>query len=266
MTIADRFIGKVALVTGGAQGIGQAVVERLVAEGAAVVIPDRKAEKTEALVREVRSGGGRAVAVCVDVRDDDSAEKIVKESVDAYGRVDLAVICAGICKLNDWTEITPEEWDQTLDINLRGAFLCLQAIAKQMIAQGDGGAIVNIASTSGHGPRPDGAHYGASKAGLIHLTRSLALGLAPHRIRVNGISPGVTENTGTWDMAVRGRAALQRISEEEYRQKVYSLIPLGRGAAREEVAGLTAFLLSEEASFITGQIIMQDGGYSLKVA
>ena len=266
MTIGDRFMGKVAIVTGGAQGIGQAVVERLVAEGAAVVIPDRQEEQTEALAREVRSRGGRAVAVGVDVRDDDSGARIVKDAVAAYDRVDLAVICAGICSLKDWTEITPEDWDQTLDVNLRGAFLCLQAIAKQMIAQGDGGAIVNIASTSGHGPRPDGAHYGVSKAGLIHLTRSLALGLAPHRIRVNGISPGVTESTGTWDMAVRGRAALQRISEEEYRQKVYSLIPLGRGAAREEVAGLTAFLLSEEASFITGQIIMQDGGYSLKVA
>ena len=176
------------------------------------------------------------------------------------------MLCAGIAKLKDWTEITPEEWDQTLDINLRGAFLCLQAIAKQMIAQGDGGAIVNIASTSGHGPRPDGADYGASKAGLIHLTRSVALGLAPQRIRVNAISPGVTEKTGGWKTAVRDRAALQRISEEEYQQKVYSLIPLGRGAAPEEIAGLVAFLLSEEASFITGQIIMQDGGYSLKVA
>ena len=265
MKIADRFIDKVGIVTGGAQGIGRGLVKRLVSEGAAVVIADREMEKAEALAEEIRSGGGRATAVGVDVRDDDCGVRMVKEAVAAYDRVDLAVICAGICVLKDWKDITPEEWDATLDINLRGAYVCLQAIGKQMIAQGDGGAIVTIGSTSGHGPRPDGADYGVSKAGVIHLTRSVALGLAPHGIRVNAVSPGVTENTGTWEMAVRGRAATHGITEEEYRQKVYAAFPLGRVGTIEDVAGLTAFLLSEEASLITGQFVMLDGGYSLKV-
>jgi NAD(P)-dependent dehydrogenase (short-subunit alcohol dehydrogenase family) len=250
---AKRFAGKVAVVTGGAQGIGRAVALRLAKEGASIVIADQNAQEATKVLGELEALGAMGAIVSVDVQKDDCGSRLVRDAVTFQRRIDLAVLCAGIIGMGDWARMTIEDWDRMMNTNLRGTFLCLQAIANQMIDQKSGGAMITLGSTSGHGPRPDAAHYGASKAGIIHLSRSAALGLAPHRIRVNVISPG-------------DRAALQGVSPDEYEAKTLGNVPLQRAATPDEIASLAAFLLSEEASYITGQVILQDGGYSLRVA
>jgi NAD(P)-dependent dehydrogenase (short-subunit alcohol dehydrogenase family) len=262
---ANRFTGKVAVVTGGAQGIGRAVACRLAREGARIVVVDRNCQGAKKVLVDLEALGSLGTVVAVDLQSEDCGSHIVREAVASQGRVDLAVLCAGITAMVDWTQMTFEDWNRMIDINLRGTFLCLQAIARQMIEQNSGGAIVTLGATSGHGPRPDAMHYGVSKAGIIHLSRSAALGLAPHGIRVNTISPGIVR-TSMWGQVVRDRSTLQGISREEYEEKVFSNVPLQRAADPDEIAGLAAFLLSEEAGYITGQVILQDGGYSLRVA
>jgi NAD(P)-dependent dehydrogenase (short-subunit alcohol dehydrogenase family) len=258
----QRFVDKVALVTGGAQGIGYAVSVRLLSEGAKVVIADRQGDLAESVAAQ---HGKMAIALQVDVREANCGDQIVETALRRFGGLDLAVLCAGITGMKTWLELSVEEWNQILEINLRGTFLCLQAIGKQMIAQGRGGAMVTLAATSGHGPRPDAAHYGSSKAAIIHLTRSVALDLASHQIRVNAISPGIVK-TSMWEGVTRDRSTLQGITPQEYEKRAISNVPLGRATVPEEIAGLAAFLLSDEAAYITGQVILQDGGYSLKVA
>jgi NAD(P)-dependent dehydrogenase (short-subunit alcohol dehydrogenase family) len=262
---ADRFAGRVVIVTGGAQGIGRAMACRLAQEGARIVIADRDVEEAKKVLVDLGTLGTLGTVVPVDIQTEDCGSHLVREAVAAQGRVDMAVLCAGITGMGDWIRMTVEDWDQMIDINLRGTFLCLQAIASQMIDQKNGGAIVTLGSTSGHGPRPDAAHYGVSKAGVIHLSRSAALGLAPYGIRVNTISPGIVR-TSMWERVVRDRAALQGVSPREYEEKTLGNVPLQRAAMPDEIAALAAFLLSEEAAYITGQVILQDGGYSLRVA
>jgi len=262
---ADRFAGKVAIVTGGAQGIGRAVACRLAKEKARIVIADRDVEAAKKVLVDLGPPGALGTVVSVDVQKEDCGSDLVRDTVAAQGRVDVAVLCAGITGMGDWIRMTVDDWDRMIDTNLRGTFLCLQAIASQMIEQKNGGAIVNLGATSGHGPRPDAAHYGISKAGVIHLSRSAALGLASYGIRVNAISPGIVR-TAMWERVVRDRAALQGISGREYEETTLRNVPLGRAAAPDEIAALAAFLLSDEAAYITGQVILQDGGYSLRVA
>jgi len=262
---SHRFTDKVAIITGGAQGIGRAVAGRLAREGARVVIADRNAAEGKGALAELEKQGAVGTVVSVDVQEEDCGNYLVRETVSAHGRVDLAVLCAGITGMEDWTRTSVEDWDRIMNINLRGTFLCMQAIARQMIEQKRGGAMVTLGATSGHGPRPDAAHYGASKAAIIHLSRSAALGLAPHGIRVNTISPGIVR-TPMWERVVHDRGALQGVSPKEYEEKALANVPLQRAAMPEEIASLAAFLLSEEASYITGQVILQDGGYSLRVA
>jgi len=262
---AARFAGKVAIVTGGAQGIGRAMACRLAKEGARIVVADRNVEEAKRVLVELGTPGTVGTVVTVDVQKEDCGSYLVREAVAAQGRVDLAVFCAGITGMGDWTRLTAEDWNQMMHINLRGTFLCLQAIARQMIDQKSGGAMVTLGATSGHGPRPDAVHYGVSKAGVIHLSRTAALGLAPYGIRVNTISPGIVR-TSMWERVVRDRAALQGVSPREYEEKALGNVPLQRAAMPDEIAALAAFLLSEEAGYITGQVILQDGGYSLRVA
>ena len=262
---STRFAGRVAVVTGGAQGIGRAVASRLASEGARIVIADREVAAATKALADLGASGALGTVVAVDVQREDCGVHLVRETIAAQGRVDMAVLCAGITGMGDWIRMTAEDWNRMLDTNLRGTFLCLQAIAAQMIEQKNGGAMVTLGATSGHGPRPDAVHYGASKAGIIHVSRSAALGLAPYGIRVNTISPGVV-HTSMWERVTNDRAALQGITPQEYEKKVLESVPLGRAASPDEIAALAAFLLSEEAAYITGQVILQDGGYSLRVA
>jgi NAD(P)-dependent dehydrogenase (short-subunit alcohol dehydrogenase family) len=254
----NRFPGKVALVTGGAQGIGRAAVTRLVSEGATGVVVDRNLEPAEQVARELQSAGGQAAAFQVDVRERRALDELVSKVVDQFGRIDLLVNSAGVHQSNPLFDIDESGWDRIMSINLRGLFFCSQAVARQMVEQG-AGRIVNIASQGGKRPGLNSMHYGASKAGVISLTRSMALALAPHGINVNAVCPGYID-TPMSQHTEREVVSLGLFAEGEYRRQGIEGIPLKRTASPEEVAALVAFLASDEAAYMTGEAINFGGG------
>jgi 3-oxoacyl-[acyl-carrier protein] reductase len=247
-----RLKDRVALVTGAQQGIGAAIARAYGREGASVVVnylDDTKA--AEAIVAEIRDAGGRAVAVPGDVaRAGDVATMIA--AAEPFGGVDLLVNNAGIFPRVEFLDMTEDHWDQVLDVNLKGAFLCARAAAAAMVARGAGGAILNITSRTAHVGAALGVHYGASKAGLIGLTGSMALALAPHRIRVNAIAPGLTDTAQPRD----------GMTEAEI-DAAAAAIPLGRITRAEEVADAAVFLATDESRQITGQTLHVNGGQLL---
>ena len=247
----ERFAGRVALVTGAAGGIGQAVCRRLASEGAAIVATDLQASMVESLVSELRSGaaGGRALALGLDVRDRTSAGQAVNAAVREFGRVDVLINNAGIFAQTPLLEIQAERWDALMAINLRGVLVCSQATLEAMISDGRGGAIVNLASLAGQvGGVVAGADYAASKAGVVALTKSLAKVAAPYGIRVNAVNPGVIDTAMPAQFPPAARA---RMIEDT---------PLKRMGRPDEVASAIAFLASDDASFITGTTLDINGG------
>jgi len=242
-----RLSGKVALVTGAQQGIGRAIAVALARDGADVGVNflDDPAG-AEAVAGEVRGLGRRAVVVKADVVKAAEVEAMVAAVVKSLGPPDVLVNNAGVFPRSPFLEMTEREWDQVLGINLKGGFLCAQAVARALVAAEQPGAIVNIASSAIRGD-PLGVHYSASKAGVVGLTRAMAL--APHRIRVNAIAPGLTDtkqprygNTEE-QLAVRARE-----------------IPLGRMAQPEEIARVAVFPATAEAAWIAGELIHVNGG------
>jgi 3-oxoacyl-[acyl-carrier protein] reductase len=245
----DRFQGRVALITGAAGGIGQAVCRRLAAEGAAIIATDLQAGMVEPLVDELRNTGARAVAHSVDVRDKSSAVQAINAGVKEFGRLDVLINNAGIFAQTPLLEIQPERWDALLAINLRGVLVCSQAALEAMISDGRGGAIVNLASLAGQvGGVVAGADYAASKAGVVALTKSLAKVAAPYTIRVNAVNPGVIDTAMPAQFPPAARA------------KMIDDTPLKRMGRPEEVASAIAFLASDDASFITGTTLDINGG------
>ena len=254
-----RLQDKVAIVTGGGQGMGRAIAVRFAAEGAKVVVADLNQATAEAVVVEISEAGGAAVAIQTDVRDQAQAQRMVETAVERFGGVDILVNNAGVGKIIPFLETTEADWDFIFDVNCKGLLWCSQAAARQMIAQGRGGKIVNLASQAGRRGEALVLAYCASKACVISMTQSMALALAPHKINVNGIAPGVVD-TPFWDEVDRQFAKLLNMEIGEPKRTFTKDIPLGRIEQPEDVAGAAVFLASAEADYITQQTLNVDGG------
>jgi len=241
-----RLEGKVALVTGAAQGIGFACAKAFAAEGARVVLADVNEERG----REAATGLGAAFVRC-DVSRKAEVTAAVEKAVKEFGRLDVLVANAGIVHAADFLDLEEADFDRVLAVNLKGIFLAGQAAARQMVKQGGGGAIVNMSSVNAVMAIPNQVPYVVSKGGINQLTKVMALSLAKHRIRVNGIGPGtiLTELART---AVLGNAEAER--------RILSRTPLGRMGEPGEIASVAVFLASDDASYLTGQTVYPDGG------
>lgn len=242
--------GKVVLVTGAQQGIGAAAATAFAAAGADIAInwlDDQRA--AEGVAERVRAAGRRALPVQADMALLDQVRRMVERVGTELGAIDVLINNAGVFPRVPFLDLEERDWDYVLDINLKGAFFCAQAAARAMIAAGRPGAIVNLTSGAAFRGSPNGTHYCASKGGLLSMTRQMALELAPYRVRVNAIAPGLTDTAqprygmGDAEIAAAGRA-----------------LPLGRIAAPDEIARAALFLASEEAGFITGQCLHVNGG------
>lgn len=246
-----RLTGKVALVTGSAQGIGRAIVERFAREGADVVVNYRSGPAAaEAVVEAARAAGVRAEAIQADVSSVAEVRRLVADSVARMGRLDILVNNAGVEAHAPFWDVTESDYDKVLDVNLKGVFFATQAMVQQLRAAGRSGRIVNISSVHEELPFPNFAAYCASKGGLKMLTRNLAVELGPLGITINSVAPGaiVTPiNTALLNDAAKLRALTEQI-------------PLGRLGSTDDVAGVATFLASDEAAYVTGSTYVVDGG------
>ena len=243
--------GRVAIVTGAAQGIGAACAERLSHDGAAVALWDIDTARGEALARSLNERGRRAAYLHCNVANQREVDAALAATLQAFGAVDALVNNAGIFKAAAFLDITEADWDAVLDVNLKGAFLVGQAVARAMLANPAGGAIVNMSSVNSVMAIPNIASYNVSKGGVNQLTRVMALALAEHGIRVNAVAPG-TIATELAKSAVLG--------SEAARQRIMSRTPMQRLGEPHEIADVCAFLLSSAASYMTGEIVYVDGG------
>ena len=262
MSIPGRLVEKRAIVTGAGSGIGRAIAVRLAQEGALVAAVDIDRESAEATAGLIRDGGGNATALTVDLVRIDLIEPMIQEAVSSLGRLDILVNNAGRVEIRPFLDLTETEWDQTMDLNLKGTYFCMQAGARQMIRQGDGGRIVNMSSIAGRHGRADSSAYAASKMGIISITQSAALALAGHGILVNALCPGVVA-TPMWDHIDEDRARLFGYERGTARARLVENIPLKRVAQTEEIAAAAVFIASEENTLITGQAINVDGGMEM---
>jgi NAD(P)-dependent dehydrogenase (short-subunit alcohol dehydrogenase family) len=254
--VPDRLQRKVAIVTGAASGIGRASAERFAAEGAAVLLADLRVDACAEVVAAIHARGGRAEACGVDVSDDASVGAMVAQAVATFGGLDVLFNNAGVGHYVPFDQLDPEAWDRILSVNLKGVFLgCRHAVPE--IRRRGGGAILNTASLSGIRAQAQNEAYCASKAGVIQFSRSLAKELAAEGIRVNCLCPGAVDTP----LLRRFSGAGERIDEEIAALGRRS--PLGRVARPEEIAAAALFLVSDEASFITGVALPVDGGSSV---
>jgi 3-oxoacyl-[acyl-carrier protein] reductase len=241
----------VAIVTGGARGIGRAIAAELLADGAKVIIVDRfYPEDFEAWAAPLRSNGKVLVTRTVDITDTAAVEKTCEEIAGEFGQIDLLVNNAGITRDRILPRMSEQEWDAVLAVNLKGAFNTIRVVARTMMRQRRG-RIVNIGSVVGLIGNVGQANYAASKAGLFGLTKSVAKELAGRNITVNCVAPGFVETEMT------------AVLSEEQRAQLLALVPLKRTSRPEEIAGIVAFLASEKAAYITGQVIAVDGGMTM---
>jgi len=248
-----RFNGKVAIVTGGGRGIGCGICLRLATEGASVVVADLDLGEARKVVEEIESSGGQALAALADVTRAADIHHMVDETIKRFGTIDILVNNAGVAIFSPFLETSEEIWDRTINTNLKGTFLCTQAVARVMIERGRGGKIVNIASTASEVAVKGLAHYNASKGGVRLLTKAMALELAPYKINVNAVAPGTTET----------RLVIDWLADPAFKAEHLKQIPLGRIGQPKDIAAAVAFFASEEAGWITGQTLYVDGGYTI---
>jgi len=242
-----RLKDKVALITGAAQGIGRDIALKFAAEGADIAVGDINLEKATKTVQEIEALGRKALALELDVTDYAKLTESVNKILDKFKKVDILVNNAGITKDNLLLRMSDAQWDAVLNVNLKGAFNCTKAVSRLMIKQRYG-KIINIASIIGIIGNPGQANYAASKAGIIALTKTAAKELASRNINVNAVAPGFIQTEMTSKLP------------EELKQKMQEAIPLGRFGSPVDVASVCVFLASEDASYITGQTIIVDGG------
>ena len=247
--------GKVALVTGGARGIGCAIARRYAREGACVVVADVNANAADTAARDIGPG---TIGIHLDVTQQASIDNAVRTTVDTFGSLDILVNNAGIFDLAPIVEITRESYRRVFAVNVEGLLFTLQAAARQMIVQGRGGRIINLASQAGRRGEPLVAVYCASKA-VISLTQSAALDLIKYRINVNAIAPGVVDNEH-WDDVDSRFAAYENLALGEKKRRVGAAVPYGRMATPDEISGMAAFLAGPDAEYILAQTYNVDGG------
>ncbi len=246
-----RLQGKVAVVTGAANGIGFACARRLAQEGADLLVADYDAEAGGAAMEELRATGRRVELVVSDVGYKDGVARVFDFAKREFGAIDILVANAGIHMTANFLDVTEEDYDRVLRTNLKSVFLCGQAAARLMLKNGRGGSIVNMSSINAVVVNPDATPYAMSKGAINQLTKAMAIALSPHGIRVNALGPGTILTDLARNAVLRDADALER---------VLSRTPLGRLGAPEEVAAAAAFLASDDASYITGQTIYLDGG------
>ncbi|UOF90665.1 glucose 1-dehydrogenase [Fodinisporobacter ferrooxydans] len=250
--------GKVAVVTGGGQGIGRAISLRLARDGADVAVLDLKEENAAAVAKEIRELGQKSMSLQVDVRDREAVRSVIDQVIAEFGKIDRLVNNAGVGIFNPIFEITEQELDLQFDVNVKGLFFALQAAAEHMVKRGTG-KIVNLASQAGRRGEDMALSYCMSKAAVISVTQSAALALAPHKINVNAVAPGVVD-TPFWVEVDKKFAKLRGLPEGEPKRQAVAAIPLGRIEQPEDVANVVAFLCGPDSDYMTGQTVNVDGG------
>ncbi|MEU6996551.1 3-oxoacyl-ACP reductase FabG [Streptomyces sp. NPDC046465] len=253
MTSGSPLTDAVAIVTGAGRGIGAATAARLAADGAAVVALDLVESDAAGTVTAIRAAGGRALAIGCDVTSAEQVDAAIDRTCTEYGRLDVLVNNAGVLRDNMLFMMSDDDWDTVVDVHLKGAFHCSRAAGRQMVRQGSG-KIVNLSSVAADGNRGQ-ANYAAAKAAVQGLTRTLAIELGPHGVNVNAIAPGFVATAMTDETARRTGA-----DPAEFRRAAAARSPLRRVGSVRDIAGVVAFLASEDAAYITGQTIHVDGG------
>jgi len=250
---------KVAIVTGGGSGIGRGICLRYGQEGAKVVVADLNIDNAEKVAREIKTAGGTALAVRVDVTKLDDVKEVVATTLKVYGRIEILVNNAGVGKIIPFFETTEADWDLMFNVNCKGMLFSSQEVAKQMIKEDKGGKIINIASQAGRRGEALVLAYCASKAAVINMNQSIALALAEHKINVNAIAPGVVD-TPFWEEVDKQFAKILGKEIGQTKREVVETIPLGRMEKPEDIAGMAVFLASSDANYITQQCFNVDGG------